>query len=305
MLFKKTSVKKYIRNHWQLYCFISIPLIYIIIFSYIPMIGIILAFKDYRPSKGILGSPWVGILHFKEFFSSPWCWTIIRNTLILNFYSLIAGFPIPIILAIALNEIRDGLFKKIVQTVTFAPYFISTTVLVGLMIQFLSLNYGPINLLLKSIGLEPIDFMGTPELFPHIYVWSGIWQGAGYGALIYLAALSTIDPELYDAAKIDGANRLQKIWYIDLPGISPTIIILLIMSLGAVMNIGFEKVYLMQNSLNLDKSEVISTYVYKVGLIDADYSYSTAVGLFNSVVNFALLIVANGIAKKFSETSLW
>lgn len=297
--------KQYFKNHWQLYAFLILPVAYILLFSYIPMVGILLAFKDFQLTKGILGSSWIGFGNFETFFSSPMFWTVIKNTLVISLYSLAAGFPIPIILALALNEIKDGFFKKTVQMVTYAPYFISMVIMVGIIFQFFSPRYGVIGLIVKFLGGEPVDVMASPELFSSIYVWSGVWQTAGYNAIIYIAALSGIDQTLYDAARIDGATRLKKILHVDIPGIAPTIIIILIVSMGYIMNIGFEKIYLMQNPLNSEASEVITTYIFKVGLINADYAYSTAVGVFNSVINLILLIIVNQIARKTSETSLW
>lgn len=292
-------------KHWQFYVIILLPLIYLIIFHYIPMYGILLAFKNYSVRKGIWGSEWVGLKYFRQFLSTPSCLRIILNTLRLGVYGLVAGFPIPIILAVSLNEIGNRTYKKTVQMVTYAPYFISTVVLVGMILQVTDLRLGIINNITDMLGGERINFMGKANLFPSIYVWSGIWQGAGYGSIIYLAALSGVDPQLEEAAIVDGASRLQRIWHVDLPAIRPTIVILLIFRLGSIISVGFEKTYLMQNDLNLSTSEVISTYVYKVGLINADYSFSTAIGLFNTLINVTLLVFANFFSKKITETSLW
>lgn len=294
-----------IKRRWQLYLVILLPVIYIIVFKYIPMYGVQIAFRDYIVTKGISGSPWAGGKYFIQFFKSYQFWRLIGNTLAISLYSLIAGFPIPIILALSLNEVRKHSFRKAVQLITYAPHFISTVVLVSIVMQFLSPQSGLIATIIKRLGGEPLNFMGLPEYFQSIYVWSGVWQSTGYASIIYIATLASIDPSLYEAAAIDGASRLQKIWYIDIPGIFPTIVILLIMNMGRIMSVGFEKVYLMQNPLNLRTSEIISTYVYKVGLLGANFSFSTAVGLFNSVINFILLITVNQIAKKVGETSLW
>ena len=292
-------------RQWQLYAFLLIPVALVIIFNYVPMYGITLAFKDYKIKQGILGSPWAGGKYFDQFFSSPNFSLTLKNTLILSLYSLAAGFPMPILLALCLNEVKQQWFKKLVQMVSYAPYFISTVVMVGMLIQLMNVRTGFVNKLISAVGGTPVDFMAVPGLFRTIYVWSGIWQSMGYSAIIYIAALSNADPSLYEAAIIDGASRLQKIVHIDIPTIVPTITLLLIMSLGNVMSVGAEKVYLMQNNLNLLTSEIISTYVYKIGLISGQFSLSTAVGVFNSVINFILIVIVNAIAKRVGETSLW
>ena len=294
-----------IKRHWQLYLVISLPLVWLGIFRYAPMYGIQIAFRDFIAVEGITGSPWVGLKHFERFFGSHQFGRLLSNTIGINLYSLAVGFPIPIILAIALNEVRNQFFKKTVQMVTYAPHFISTVVLVGILFQVLDPRIGLLSKLLSLMGIEPLNVIAKPEWFKTLYVLSGIWQNAGYSSIIYIAALSSIDPQLEEAAIIDGASRLQKIWYIDLPGILPTAVILLILNTGQIMNVGFEKIYLMQNSLNMSRSDVISTYVYRIGLIRAQYSFSTAVGLFNSVVNLILLVTINQIARRLGETSLW
>jgi len=294
-----------IRKNWDLYLLMLPVVIYFIIFKYAPMYGVQIAFKDYIATKGIWGSPWVGLKHFNRFFRSYHFESVVRNTLGISIYQLLAGFPIPIILALMMNEVRKQKFKKAVQTVTYSPHFLSTVVLVGMMTSMLSPRNGIINQLIKGLGMEPIYFMAEPGWFKSLYVWSGVWQNAGWNSIIYMAALSGIDPQLYEAAIVDGATKRQRIWHITIPGILPTAITLLILNTGNIMDVGFEKVYLMQNGLNLTVSEVISTYVYKEGLVGADYSFSTAVGLFNSVINFILLIIVNKISKKATETSLW
>ncbi len=269
------------------------------------MVNSIIAFKDYNVVQGIWGSDWVGLKHFQLFFHNPQFWDLIRNTFVLSVYSLAVGFPIPIILALALNEIKNGFFKKTIQMVTYAPYFISTVIIVSMLTLMFSPRLGIVNKILGYFGLESINFLGRPDLFRDIYVWSDVWQLAGYSAIIYLAALSSVDPSHYEAAKVDGATRLQKIIYIDLPSIVPVATIILILSVGNIMAIGFEKVFLLQNPLNLQTSEVIATYVYKVGLLNANFSFATAVGLFNSVINLILLVSVNAFARKFSNSSLW
>jgi len=292
-----------VKINWQLYVLLSPALLYFLIFKYYPMYGVQIAFKDFRAVDGILGSKWVGFKHFQNFFDSYYFWTLIKNTLGINLYAL-ALFPISIIVALSLNELRDGRFKKIAQTITYAPHFISVVVFCGMIIAFLDPETGIVNNVLKWLGFEPIRFMESPAWFKSIYVWSNEWQNLGWGAIIYLAALAGIDPQLHEAAKVDGATRLQRIWHINLPGIMPTIIILLILNMGNLMSIGFEKILLLQNDLNLDSSQVIQTYVYNAGLLHGQYSYSTAVGLFNSVVNFILLVTFNRLARR-TGTSLW
>lgn len=294
-----------IRRHWQLYLLLLLPIAHTLIFRYWPMYGAQIAFRDFNGVQGITGSPWVGLLHFQRFLSSFQFWRLLRNTLGISLYSLAAGFPIPIILAIALNEARNQAFRKTVQMVTYAPYFISTVVMVGIILQVLDSRLGLANKFIVAFGGSPMDYISRPEMFQSIYVFSGIWQHMGYSSIIYIAALSAIDPQLEEAAVIDGATRLQKIWYIDLPGIMPTAVILLILNVGQIMNVGFEKAYLMQNPLNMSTSDIISTYVYRMGLLRAQYSFSAAVGLFNSVINLILLVSVNQFAKKVGETSLW
>lgn len=296
---------KAIMRHWQLYLIISIPVGLVILFNYIPMYGVIIAFKNFKITKGIVGSPWVGLKYFTQFFKNPQSMVIILNTLKVSLYSIIAGFPLPILLAIGLNEMKNRSFKKTVQMVTYAPYFISTVVIVGMLIQFSDPRTGLFNLLFNALGMDPISFMAKEGLYIHIYVWSGIWQGTGYGAVIYLAALSGIPQELYEAAVIDGANKWKRIWHIDIPSILPTAAILLILSFGQIMNVGFEKAYLMQNPANINASEVIATYVYKVGLKNMNMSFSTAINLFNSVVNMLMILFVNYTANRLSKTSLF
>ncbi|XVL63360.1 ABC transporter permease subunit [Paenibacillus amylolyticus] len=296
---------KSLKKHWELYLLVLPPVLYLLIFKYIPMVGVQIAFKDFSVVKGIWGSPWVGFKHFEAFFQSPNFWLLIKNTIGISFYSLIAGFPIPILLALALNEIRTGYFKKTVQMVTYAPHFISTVVMVSIIILMLSPHVGVVDKLFTLLGFPMTNFMGIPEYFKSIYVWSGVWQGMGYSSIIYIAALAGVDPSLYEAAKMDGASRLRKIWHIDLPTLVPVTVIMLILSLGSIMGVGFEKIYLMQNPLNTSASEVISTYVYKVGLIGANFSFSSAVGFFNSIINLILLVIVNGISRKVSQNSLW
>lgn len=294
-----------IRKNWDLY-FLLVPVIaYYIIFHYIPMYGVQIAFKDFIASKGITDSPWVGFKHFERFFNSYYFERLIRNTLEIGLYELLVGFPVPIILALLINEVRSKRFRKTVQTVTYAPHFLSTVVLVGMLFIFLDPKTGFLNMFITMFGGDPVSFMTEPGWFKTIYVFSGVWQQMGWSSIIYLAALTGIDPQLHEAAKVDGASRLKRIWHINIPGIMPTIIILLIMNVGSIMAVGFEKVFLMQNELNRESSDVIATYVYRSGIIGAQYSFSAAVGLFNSIINFALLVSVNFIARRVGQTSLW
>lgn len=302
---RKKALKLAKRN-WVLYLFILPTFLYILLFHYAPMYGIQMAFRNYKPRLGFLGSEWVGLKWFRQFFSLPRFWTILKNTVWISVYSLVCNFPLPIVLALILNNVRNERWKKFAQTVTYLPHFISTVILCGMLSMFLSPTSGIINTLLKYLGGSGnIYFLGNPDYFASIYVWSGVWQSIGWGSIIYLAALTGVDPELHDAASVDGANRLKQIWYIDIPSILPTMVIILILNCGSIMNVGYEKVYLLQNNLNITASEVISTYVYKQGLLNSQYSYSSAVGLFNNVINVILLVIANKIANKVSGTGLW
>lgn len=296
---------KQMRSNWLLYVFLIPAMLYIGIFHYGPLYGIQLAFKDFNAVKGIWGSPWVGFTYFERFFSSPRFWMLLENTVLLSLYGLIAGFPAPILLALMLHYTPQLGLKKFAQTVTYAPHFISVVVLVGMMSAFLSPTSGFVNTLITKLGGESIYFFGKAGLFRHVYVWSGVWQGMGWGSIIYIAALTSVNPELHEAAIVDGANKIQRIWHVDLPAIMPTMVILLIMSASNIMNVGFEKTYLMQNSLNLKTSEVISTYTYKVGLQQAEYGYSTAIGLFNNIINFTILLVVNRTSRYLTDNSLW
>lgn len=295
------------RVNWQLHLLLALPLIYLIVFKYLPMVGAQIAFRDFFTRSGIWGSPWVGLANFERFFESPQFWTVVRNTFGLSAYQIAASFPVPIILALALNNVEHRRFKKTVQLTTYAPHFISTVVMAGMILRFLAFHTGVVNNVLEGLGLERISFMSRPDLFQSVYVISGIWQNAGYGTIIYLAALAGVDPQLHEAAIVDGASKLQRTRHIDVPGILPVAIILLILETGRIMQVGFEKALLLQRPLNLTASEVIQTYVYKIGLASPvpDYSFATAIGLFNSVVNLALILVVNQIARRVSGTSLW
>ncbi|PAD31438.1 ABC transporter permease [Paenibacillus sp. 7523-1] len=292
-------------RNWQLYLFIAPAFLYFLIFHYGPMYGIQIAFKNYNPVRGVFGSPWVGFDHFIRFFESYYFWDLMWNTLAISLYELAVGFPIPIILALAFNELKHKRFKKLVQTVTYAPHFISVVVMVGMVIAFLSPSTGILIRFVEWMGIDAPSFLTSPAWFKTVYVLSGVWQSAGWGTIIYLAALSGADPGLHEAAIIDGANRLQRIRHINIPVLVPTMTILLILNMGSLLGVGFEKILLMQNPLNMESSDVISTFVYRSGLENAQYSFSTAVGLFNSVINAFLLVTVNQIVRKTSENSLW
>ncbi len=292
-------------TNWELYIMLLPALVYIIIFAYKPMYGVIIAFKDFNMRAGILGSPWCGFENFVRLFKSSWFPIILRNTLTISVLSLLLGFPIPILLALMLNEVPHEGMKRSIQTISYAPHFISTVVMCGMLVLFLSPVGGIINRLIGFFGVDPIYFMQYPQYFKWIYVLSGIWQGAGWSSIIYFAALSGVDKSLLEAADIDGASRLQKIIYINFPVLVPTIVTLFILQCGSLLGVGYEKVYLLQNDTNLKGSEVISTYVYKVGLIQSDFSFSTAVNIFNSVVNSFILIVANTLSNRVGKVGLW
>ncbi|MBD2868549.1 sugar ABC transporter permease [Paenibacillus sp. IB182493] len=302
---KKTSWRRRIIHNWELYLFVAPCILYFIIFHYVPMYGVQIAFKNFLPAKGIAGSAWVGFDHFERFFNSYYFWDLLWNTFSLSLYELAVGFPLPIILALAFNEIKNGFFKKSVQTVTYAPHFISIVVMAGMIITFLSPSSGILIRMIEWIGIEPAAFLEDPRWFKTVYVISGVWQSAGWGTIIYLAALSGVDPQLHEAAIVDGASRIKRVIHINIPTIIPTIAILLILNVGNILGVGYEKILLLQNSLNIESSDVISTFVYRSGLLNNQLSFSTAVGLFNSAVNAILLITVNRIAKKTSDNSLW
>lgn len=302
----KSTLKK-IKKNLGLYLLLMPAVVLLILFTYKPMYGVVIAFKDYQPANGILGSPWTRpwYKYFVKFFNSYQFKNTIKNTLVINVYSMIISFPFPIILALALNQMKAQKYKKVFQTITYMPHFISTVVMVGLIMIILSPDTGILAHICKLFGMQAPNLMGSASAFSHIYVWSDVWQHTGWDSIVYLAALSAVDPTLYEAATIDGASKWQKVLHIDLAMLAPTAVVLLILRVGGLMGIGFEKVYLMQNNLNIVNSEVISTYVYKIGLISAQYSYSAAINLFSTVINFILLITVNQISKRFSDSSLW
>lgn len=293
------SLGRRILEHWQLYLLLLVPIVITVIYKYIPMYGVQIAFRDFKASRGFLGSEWVGWQHFLDFFNARTFSRMITNTVLLSFYSLVWSFPIPIILALAMNQMRFRRYRRVVQTVLYAPHFISTMVVCGMIRIFLSPSGGMLNLLLGT----KIDFLTEASAFRTIYIASGIWQEAGWGTIVYLATLSTVDPALYEAAKIDGASMFQRILHIDFPALVPMIVLMLIMSAGSLMNVGFEKVWLLQTDLNKATSDVIAVHVYEKGIGDHKYSYATAVGLFNTVINITLLFIVNKIAKKAADVS--
>lgn len=299
---KRTAAR--ISKNWGLYLLLLPAVVLLLLFTYKPMYGVIIAFKDYNPSLGITGSPWAGFKYFEKFFNSYQFEVTLKNTLYISLYSF-ATFPIPIIFALLVNQLRHNMYRRFFQTVTYMPHFISTVVLVGIMMILLSPGNGLIGNIYRLFGAEAPNLMGSAGLFSSLYVWSDVWQQTGWNSIIYLAALSAISPSLYEAAKVDGASRWQMVRMIDLPMLMPTAITLLILRIGGLLGVGFEKVYLMQNNLNISGSEVLSTYVYKIGLLSAQYSFSSAINLFNTIINLILLVTVNQISRKYSENSIW
>ncbi|MDO4292368.1 MAG: ABC transporter permease subunit [Eubacteriales bacterium] len=303
---EKRSWKQDWKKNYQLYLFLIPAVVSVFIFSYLPMYGIQIAFKDFKPVRGILGSEWVGMKWFERFFSSFQFTEILGNTLLLSVLLLICSFPVPILFALIVNQYREGRFRRVLQTVSYAPHFISTVVMVGMVVLFLSPSAGLYGTLMRMFGLEAENILGEASMFRPIYILSDIWQHTGWDSIIYLAALSSISQDLYDAAKVDGAGRWKRMWYIEIPALRETAMILLILRLGGIMSMGFEKAYLLQNNLNLAASEIIATYVYKIGLTGTpQYSYSAAIGVFNSVINVFLLLTFNKLSKKMSGAGLW
>lgn len=305
MKVRSRSSWKNIRKHWQLFLLMVPAVVYILLFAYKPMYGILIAFKDFSVRKGILGSPWVGFANFERLFCSYWFPIILKNTLTISLLSLAIGFPLPIILALMLNEIKSVKFRNTVQTVSYLPHFISTVVMCGMITLFVSPSNGIINKFLNVLGMESIYFMQESGMFKWVYVLSGVWQGIGWSSIIYFAALSSVDKSLLEAADVDGATRLQKILHINLPSILPTIMVLFVLQCGSLLSVGYEKAYLLQTASNLTGSEIISTYVYKVGLEQSDFAFSTAVNVFNTVVNSTVLILANVLSKKLTKEGLF
>lgn len=305
---RKTKFRKEYLNNWQLYLMLLLPVIWLLVFCYAPMSGIQIAFKDFKIRQGIWGSPWVGFDNFERFFTSYQFFRVLKNTLVISLYSLVASFPLPIVLALSLNVVRKAAYKKFVQMVTYIPHFISVIVIVGMILQMFNSRIGLYGTVYTALTGQPApDILSKASAFPHLYVWSGVWQEVGWGSIIYLSALSAVDPALHEAAIVDGASRFKRVLVLDLPTVLPTATIMLIMNAGRIMTIGFEKVYLMQNDLNLTTSEIISTYVYKVSLgpTGGDFSLGAAIGLFNSVINLVLILLVNAVTKRMGGTSLW
>ena len=301
---KRSNIWHKLYSNRALYLLLLPSVIILFLFTYMPMYGVVIAFKDFSPAKGIMGSSWAGLKYFKQYFNSYQFWPTIKNTLVLSIYSIAVTFPLPILLALVCNQMRAGKFKKFFQVSTYLPHFISTVVMCGMIILFLSPSSGVIAKLLSLVGIQMPNVMGLPSAFPSVYVWTEVWQHLGWDSILYIAALSAIDPSLYEAATVDGASKWQKMMKIDSPLLMPTATIMFILRMGSVMSVGFEKVYLLQNNLNTASSEIISTYVYKMGLVSSQYSLSSAIGLFNNLINLALLLAVNYISSKMSDTSL-
>ncbi|HIX15179.1 MAG TPA: ABC transporter permease subunit [Candidatus Hungatella pullicola] len=305
---RRQLLKKDIKRDKYLIIMFLPVLIYYLVFCYFPMTGLWMAFTEFRSGQGLAGlytGEFVGLKWFIQFFESPYAWRLIRNTFLLSFYSLIFGFPIPILFALCITQIKNSKLQKGAQVITYLPYFISTVVVAGMISNFLSPSSGIINQMIEALGGEPINFLGEPKWFRAVYVISGSWQTFGFNSIIFVAAIMGIGPELYEAMKVDGASKLQTIWYLVLPSIKPTIVLLLIMSLGNLLNVGFEKVYLLYNSGIYETADVISTYVYRQGIENQNYSYATAVGLFNSLIGFAIVFAANKLSRKLTDTAIW
>ncbi|MFC0212661.1 ABC transporter permease [Paenibacillus chartarius] len=292
------------RDQWLLLMFLPIFLYYFI-FCYLPMPGVLMAFKNFTPGHGLFGGDWVGLKWFEQFVNSRYFFRLLRNTFLLAFYPLLFGFWIPILFAVCVVEIRNGLFKRFAQTVTYLPHFISTVVIAGMIINFLSPTDGIVNAWLVKLGMEKINFMMAPEWFRSIFTASGIWQSFGFSSIIYIAAIMGIDQEMYDSGKIDGVNKFQELWHLTLPSLKPTIVIMLLLSIGGIMSVNFEKVYLLYNGATYETADVISTYVYRQGIESKNFSFATAVGLFNSVISFSLVYLANWLSRRYNDMSLW
>jgi putative aldouronate transport system permease protein len=302
---RQISFRRRLNESKYLLLLVLPTVLYFVIFHYVPMFGIAISFQKYNLFKGVWGSEWVGFKYYTMFFQNPDFFKLLRNTFLLGFYSLVFGFPAPILLALLLNELRSMVFKRFVQSVSYLPHFISNVVIVSMIVVFLSPSGGIVNRLIEGIGLEQINWLMSPEWFRTIFVTSGIWQGVGWSSIIYLAALTAIDPHLYEAADMDGAGRWSKIRHISFPGIMPAIVILFILNIGHVLAVGFEKVFLLYNPATYETADIISTYVYRVGLVEGNYSYATAIGLFTSLIDLAFLVSANYLSRKAGETSLW
>lgn len=302
---KQNMFLKNLKNDYCLYLMLIPFLAFFIIFIYKPMYGLQIAFKDYNVFKGIEGSPWIGFENFRDFFTGPYFFRTIKNTLLISLYSLVIGFPIPIILALLFNEVRNKTFKTLGQTITYMPHFISAVVIAGMVTNFLAPNNGLVNIIIEKLGGNKVYFLTKPEWFRGIYIFMTVWKESGFGAVIYIAALASIDIQLYEAATVDGANKWKQLWHVTLPGIAPTIIIMLILRIGRLLEVGYETIILLYQPSTYETADVISTYVYRAGLVNGDYGLAAAVGLFNSIVALILVMISNKISKKFTETAIW
>ena len=302
---KWIRLKKNIKRDKALLLIILPVVVHYLVFFYYPMYGNIIAFKDYSPTKGIWGSDWVGFQYFVQFFRSPYFVRVLRNTALISVYSILWGFPIPILFALLTNDLKAGVYKRVVQAVSYIPYFISTVIICGMLVNFLAPSTGIVNMVIEALGGEPINFLMEPKWFRTVFIASGVWQGFGWSAIIYLAALTGVSPELYEAAKMDGASKIQRVIHISIPSILPTIVVTLILQIGTLMSIGYEKIILLYNPVTLEVADVISSYTYRTGLVEGNYSFASAVGLFNSVINLILVAFANKVSRKVSEVSLW
>jgi putative aldouronate transport system permease protein len=300
----KTSWKVALRRDWRLYSFLVLPLVFLLVFKYVPMLGNVIAFRRFRPGGNPFGDEWVGFHYFEQFIHNQQFWTVFWNTVILGGLTLLVCFPLPIVLALMLNELRSRRFKKVVQTITYLPHFMSIVIVAGIVLQLVSLD-GTVNQVVRAFGGDAIPFMQEPGWFRSIYLSSEVWQTVGWGTILYLAALTTVDDQLYEAARIDGANRWQQTWHVTLPGIRPTMMVLLILNIGSFMAVGFEKVLLLQNPLIYSTADVISTYLYRVGIQSAQFSYAAAIGLFESVIGLILVLSANFVSRRLVGASLW
>jgi putative aldouronate transport system permease protein len=300
----RQSWRRAIARDWRLYSFLVVPLVFLLVFKYLPMLGNIIAFRRFRPGGSIFGDEWVGLYYFQAFITNQQFWNVFWNTVTLGAVTLLVTFPLPIILALMLNELRSRRFKRIVQTISYLPHFMSIVIVAGLVLQLTALN-GTVNQVVEAFGFDPVPFMQRPEWFRTIYVSSEVWQTVGWGTILYLAALTTVDDQLYEAARVDGANRWRQTWHITLPGIRPTMMVLLILNIGSFMAVGFEKVLLLQNPLLYSTGDVIATYLYRVGIQSAQFSYATAIGLFEAVIGLVLVLAANGLSRRMVGTSLW
>lgn len=301
---KQETLIRHVRKEWVLYSFLILPVLYFLIFKYAPMLGNIIAFRKYRGGPNFLGTEWVGLKYFEMFLKDPTFWRAFRNNLLLSVFYLLVRFPLTLIFALLINELKNIGIKKFVQTVSYLPHFISTVIVAGMVKELLSLN-GPINGLLQQLGLPKLAFISLPEWFPTLYISSGIWQALGWGTILYLAAMTTINTELYEAARIDGANRLKLAWHVTIPGILPTIMTLLILDIGSILGSNFEKILLLYNPLTYETADVISTYVYRIGISGGSFSYATAVGLFEGIIGLILVTTANYVSRRTTKTSLW